>query len=66
MAYKFDGRMGSEESLVSQTHYNIHHLFGRDYEVVVDHTLREDNTCVDMLTKMGTLSLAVNDNYYTS
>jgi ribonuclease HI len=36
---------------------SIRQLLARDcWEVVINHTLREDNACVDVLAKMGALS----------
>jgi hypothetical protein len=35
--------------------FSIRQLFARDWEVVVDHTLREGNVCVDVLANMGVL-----------
>ncbi|MCI25715.1 hypothetical protein A2U01_0046906, partial [Trifolium medium] len=36
--------------------FSIRQLLGRDWEVAVDHTLREVNACADVLAKMGALS----------
>jgi ribonuclease HI len=35
---------------------SIRQLIDRDWNVVVEHTLREGNTCADVLAKMGALS----------
>ncbi|XP_045810552.1 uncharacterized protein LOC123904995 [Trifolium pratense] len=33
--------------------FSIHQLLDRDWNVVINHTLREGNACADMLAKMG-------------
>ncbi|GAU42016.1 hypothetical protein TSUD_236830 [Trifolium subterraneum] len=35
---------------------SIRQLVGRDWDVIVEHTLREGNACADVLAKMGALS----------
>jgi hypothetical protein len=37
---------------------SIRQLLARDWDVVVDHTFREENVCVNVLTKMGALAIA--------
>jgi hypothetical protein len=37
---------------------SIRQLFARDWDVVVNHTLREGNACADVLAKMGALASA--------
>ncbi|MCI37093.1 ribonuclease H protein, partial [Trifolium medium] len=37
---------------------SIRQLLDRDWVVAVDHTLREGNTCADMLAKKGTNSIS--------
>ncbi|KAK2415253.1 hypothetical protein QL285_037750 [Trifolium repens] len=37
---------------------SIRQLLARDWDVVVNHTLREGNACADVLAKMGALASA--------
>ncbi|PNX85761.1 hypothetical protein L195_g041835 [Trifolium pratense] len=36
--------------------FSIRQLLARDWEVVINHTLREGNVCADVLANMGALS----------
>ncbi|CAJ2673969.1 uncharacterized protein LOC123892375 [Trifolium pratense] len=36
--------------------FSIRQLVDKDWDVVVEHTLREDNACADVLAKMSALS----------